>query len=265
MIDKPYRRIIRPFSLSTNVEGVSSEQDPYLQGDPFWEGSTKDHYFDNRDEYAPEYTSLIRAYRIIEKDLIRILDFIEPSNANLSTYSHRLYEILLRACTEFETNCKGILEANEYSKSGYCNISDYCKINASSRLSDYELRIGIWHDDKKTFRPFSDWAEKDKSLSWYQDYNTVKHNRSGQFKLAKLENVLMAISGVLVLLFSQFHFRCFCVYPEFALYQLRAGWYASDHSIFEIKPPQNWTEDEHYNFDWSKLSTESERFGTYGF
>ena len=48
------------------------------------------------------------------RDLNEIFDFVEPSNDNTSVYSHRIYELLLRAATEFESNCKGILKANGY-------------------------------------------------------------------------------------------------------------------------------------------------------
>lgn len=119
MLDKPYRRIIRPFTLSEDGYSVGVLDDSYLMD----------------SDYVPDRVTLIRAYNTIERDLVRLFEYVEPADANLATYSHRVYELLLRACTEFEANCKGILNANAYAKSGNWNIADYYRINSSSRLS----------------------------------------------------------------------------------------------------------------------------------
>ncbi len=250
MIDKPYRRIIRPFTLSTE-NGYSAA------------GTSNDSYLTDGD-YADGRVNLIRAYNTIERDLVRLFEYVEPANANLSTYSHRLYELLLRASTEFETNCTGILGANGYTKAGNWNISDYHKLNGSSRLSDYELRISIWHDGPKLLQPFHEWSAGI-SLTWYQDYNAVKHDRSTQFQLANLENVLLAVSSVFASLFSQFYIQSFRAYPSVGMYQFDDGWFSHENSIFAIKPPQTWTSDQCYNFDWSDLRYKPNRYGVYSF
>lgn len=38
-------------------------------------------------------------YKLIEDDLLSICEFIEPTDANKETYSHRIYELFLRVCT----------------------------------------------------------------------------------------------------------------------------------------------------------------------
>jgi hypothetical protein len=68
--------------------------------------------------YCQERTSLCRAYKMLERDLEHLFEYIEPCDANNSTYSHRTFELMLRASTEFEANCKGILLANGYSSAG---------------------------------------------------------------------------------------------------------------------------------------------------
>lgn len=250
VLNKPYRRIIRPFQSPNNDNYINSTVD-------------KCHIIDN--DYAPERVSLIRAYGILEKDLIRTLEYIEPSDENLSTYSHRLYELLLRASTEFEMNCKGILNANNYNKSKKLNIHDYCKINTSSRLSEYEIEILIWSGSRKIIKPFESWKTTH-SLKWYQDYNSVKHNRNEEFKLANLENVILAISGVFVVLFSQFFLLSFRANGLVGMYDLDdEGWGSHENSIFAIKTPQNWTIDECYDFDWLTLKNQPDKFSTFNF
>jgi len=65
------------------------------------------------------------------------------TDGNQNVYSHRLYEMLLRTCTEFENNCKGILKDNGY-VSQNLNIKDYYKINAASKLNEYEIKLNVW-------------------------------------------------------------------------------------------------------------------------
>src|SRR3990167_10206729 len=71
-------------------------------------------YYPLDSRYASDRTNLVRAYHLLEQDLIRIFEYVEPTDANLQTYSHQLYALLLRACTEFESNARAILQANGY-------------------------------------------------------------------------------------------------------------------------------------------------------
>jgi hypothetical protein len=113
-ITAPYFRICRPF-----IDGS------YL-------GSINDTYI--RDpRYATDRVDLIRGYHLLEKELLRICDFVGPADANVSCYSHQLFALLLRASSEFEANARAILTANGYRKSGNWNVADYYRINAAMR------------------------------------------------------------------------------------------------------------------------------------
>jgi hypothetical protein len=37
---------------------------------------------------------------------IEAVDYVEPADQNLNTYSFRIHELLMRACIEVEANCK---------------------------------------------------------------------------------------------------------------------------------------------------------------
>lgn len=181
-IEQPYYRIIRVLDNDYN-------------------------YLRYTEELVAQNRPLIRAYKILEKDLIELLDYIEPCDDNLTTYSHRIYELFLRACTEFETNSKAILKANGYNKSKY-KINDYFKLNKAMKLSDYIIKVNIWEGEPKLLKPFSNW-KTDHSLEWYQAYNKVKHNRSKNFKYANLENLFLAVASVQIILYSQFSVHSF--------------------------------------------------------
>src|SRR5689334_2470696 len=68
-----------------------------------------DNFYALDSRYCSNRVHLVQAYILLERDLLELFDYVEPADSNLATYSHRLYELLLRACTEVETNATGIL------------------------------------------------------------------------------------------------------------------------------------------------------------
>jgi hypothetical protein len=114
-----------------------------------------------RNQYEPAFILLVG-------DFLRVCEFIEPTDAHLQVYSHRLYEILLRACTEFESLCREILMTRK--------------------------------PEPVSMTPFEQGAPESKGLSWYRGYNAAKHNRNAEFPQANLVNVLTALSAVFIIL-----------------------------------------------------------------
>lgn len=247
---QPYKRIIRPFSLP----------DQYVRG----YNAQTNYMADSR--YAVDRYEIIRAYRILEKDIISLFEYIEPADANLNTYSYRIYELLLRASTEFELNAKKILTANGYTRAGYWNVTDYYKINTATRLDEYRLFINVWANGKKEIRPLLEWSVGH-SLSWYQDYNLVKHNRHDQFAKASLDNLLKAVASVFSIIFAQFHMFIFTQYQPTMVYHSDDDTLelSSENTLFSIILPQTWTEPEMYDFDWNTLSLNPDPFENYTF
>ena len=212
--------------------------------------------------YANDRSMLCRAYKILEADLKKLFEYIEPSDDNIQTYSHKIYELLLRASTEFESNCRRILEANGYNMANRLDITHYYKINQATKLSEYEVYIDIWHPQRKTIRPFAQW-QTNHTLTWYQGYNASKHNRQVNFSEANIDNLIQAMAGVYAILYAQFGVYSFNPYQEINMVEDNTnGSIYSGESVFSIKPP-SWTDDEKYNFDWDDLKNSTnpiERF-----
>ena len=59
--------------------------------------------------YADSPENFVRAFLLIQKDVLELFDYIEPSDTNLASHSHRIHELLLRTCVEIESNCTAIL------------------------------------------------------------------------------------------------------------------------------------------------------------
>ncbi|WP_308638982.1 hypothetical protein [Paenibacillus silvisoli] len=210
--------------------------------------------------YADDRISLCRSFYLILDDLLKLFEYIEPADENLSTYSHRSYELLLRASTEIETNFKRILQANNYQRTGNRNMSDYYKVNVATKLHEYRVEWHNWRNATKIIVPFSEWVSQTyQPLTWYQSYNNVKHDRHQNFNQASLENVIRAVSALFVLLFSQFGKHIF------NRAQATTIDYISDESIglitsvdaqLTIYCPISWSDNEKYDFDWNTIKTQ---------
>lgn len=243
---KPYKRILRPSSVDSDNFG-------------------HDHLVDPR--YCAERSQLVHAYHILESDFKKLFDYIELNENNKTTFSHRIYELILRTCTEFESNCKGILEDNNYTSRGNLNITDYFKINKASKLNEYQVRLNVWSPNPLIIIPFNEWnTDTFTPLSWYQNYNNVKHNRNANFHMASLENLINCMAGLYVLLASQFAHHIFSPYQITEMHSSDENGYISvETSVFSIKLPTSWNESEVKNFDWNILKNDTNPFDNYTF
>ena len=226
-------------------------------------------------EYAVAREHYTRAFKIIQSDLIKCFEYIEPADVNNDTYSFRTHELLMRACMEVEANFKAILKENIFNpvftsgnKSGQprpeksWNINDYKKINKTHRLSSYVVHIPIWSGSLGVIKPFEEWNSGG-SLTWYQAYNKSKHDRHNEFSHANLKNMIAAISGLLVLLSSQFRTESFTPGEGARLGVNVDSYYDTQPALggfFHIEFPDDWPASEKYDFDWSQLKHQSQRF-----
>jgi hypothetical protein len=255
-IDKPYHRIVR---------GLAEHQNAGYSG--------RAYVVDPKYAERPEH--YVRAFLLIQKDLLELFEYIEPADGNLATYSFRIHELLMRTCIEIEANFKAILQENEYNpkdKKGQAiseknwNIRNYQIVDKSHHLSSYKIYIPTWEGEKSTMAPFLSWKSSG-PLTWYQAYNQSKHSRHAEFRKANLENLLNAVAALVVLLSSQFRNQDFTprsdvltTNPE----RPREGEPAIGE-FFYVEYPSDWAEIELYSFDWSKLKTQDERFQKFDF
>ena len=241
-VTKPYYRIYRPA----------------LHRDMF-NNPTKGYDHDELFLPEAERKSMIKAARLIIDDFERLFEYIEPHTSNENVFSHRIYELLLRTCTEVESCCKGILMTNGHAAN---NMEDYKKIEQSSHLSGFIVEYSNWLPSKYVVQPFASWAAGS-SLAWYKAYNDVKHNRCQNFSKASLKNLLDAISGLLCIIHVQI---------GDAVQQLFESniYFSADDDVevsvrsFTIKPCQI-PDTEKYDFVWDHLETDPNRFERFQF
>lgn len=254
-ISKPYKRLWRPLkgysalSLNWTVIGQNQVSLKYLKSDLFVNQQEKQSY--------------LTTAHLIVRDLYELFNYVQPHDNNLNVFSHRIYELLLRTATEFEANCKAILLANGYAGHGNLTINDYFKIAAATKLSDYIVTFGRW-ESTHFFKPFVTWNGTTYSpLSWYQDYNSVKHNRYINFSQANLANLMDAIAGLLCILHAQFGEDmaevCFeqVTEPQNNQQKVETG-------TFVIQAP-NFADAEKYEFIWDDIKSNPNVVNSYSF
>lgn len=220
--------------------------------------------------YAESPEHYVRPFLLIQKDLQNLFEYIEPSDTNVDTYSFRIHELLMRTCIEIEANFKAILKENIYNpidKQGKplpekkWNIHNYRIVNKTHHLSSYKVSIPIWDGTQSSFEPFAKWVTTTE-LPWYQAYNSSKHDRKNAFKEANFSNLLNAVAGLLILLSSQFRTEDFS--PGNTLLAMEGyDYYSSEPALggfFRIEFPDDWREEEKYNFNWAELKKETDRF-----
>lgn len=220
--------------------------------------------------YARSPEHFVRAFLLIQDDLREIFEYVEPSDVGKSAYSYRIHALFMRTCIEIEANFKSIFDENTCTRPAE-NMKAYRKADVSHHLSSYKVMLPIWSPAPLILCPFEPWkalrgvatpAGGAPGIPWYQAYNASKHNRHDQFRNANLENLVSAVAGLLVLITAQFKDQDFS--PGATLISAGGLNYHSMEpaigSFFRIEYPTDWTANEVYDFDWSALMQQPNRF-----
>jgi len=136
-----------------------------------------------------------------------VLLYVEPAINCLDTYSHKLRELLILACTEFECALKN------YNLGNNERTIDYVKILELTNLRKYKIELA-GYSEKFISRPFEKWdvTGPTKTLAWYDAYTQIKHNGLNAFNLATLRNCIEAVAANIIM-FS-IRYSPHCLYNE---------------------------------------------------
>jgi hypothetical protein len=179
----------------------------------------------------PIVTNYKASFDIFLKDLHQVLEFVEPVDANKGTFSHRIYGLLLRVCTDFESLSKDLLVDSGYTKPVEAmNVLDYRSLETTLYLEEVEVDFLSWHPQPLRIIPYANWTVTEPPLSWYKAYNTVKHNRDAQFSAASLGVVIEAGAGLFALIAKVSHFD----WGDFCSWTKDNGKYSFWRSPFEM-------------------------------
>lgn len=101
---------------------------------------------------------------------------------------------------------RGVISANTpgFAASTVLKTSNYVKLLPLLRLNEWSVALD-GYVDYKLISPFADWSASmpTKSLSWYNAYNEVKHDREGNFEKATLEHLIDAMAAIHIIQAAQ--------------------------------------------------------------
>ena len=229
-LPRPLQRVARPF-VGTSANYI---------------GGNIDSSYLTHPDYAPDRNQLVRAQGVLEQDLSRLFDYVEPADRNRHAYSHRIFSQLGRASMEVEALLSSSLRAAGVGK-GRPDMRDYKRLNGPLKLSEYRVRLTIWEGEQKEFFPFESWS-RGESPKWWDNYNQSKHDRLEKFDKATLLAATHATGAALVCLFSQLAGLAMdCSSDAFSCYLTTGDDWIVGNSLFALKPP-SWLETEKYGF-----------------
>lgn len=136
--------------------------------------------------------------------LKEIFSVVSPELNNLSTYGHKIRNLLVIACTEVESQWKGILRENNY-QGQRLTTHDYIKLLPDLRLNEYKVKLPMYQK-LALFSPFDNWnlTSPTQTLDWYHAYNAVKHDRESNFDQAQLKHIINAVIACAILFKAQY-------------------------------------------------------------
>jgi len=189
---------------------------------------------DARMVYQTKFVQSTVAASSLFSYLIDIFRNVEPASENLTTFGHKIRELLILVCTEVEAGWRAVLEANTTARKKSYRTDDYFRIKEPLRLGEWSVALKDY-PNLGEFSPFSEWSKAcpTKSLTWYDSYNAVKHDRETNFSRANLADLLSAMAALHIIqaaqwgpeLFDRFygdHFSPFFVtkWPKFSASEL---------------------------------------------
>ncbi|AOS39377.1 hypothetical protein A0U95_11555 [Pseudomonas brassicacearum] len=252
-ITKPYRRTCRQFT-----DGSYSEGGRWM-------------YLLHK-RYATDPRHYVRAFLLLQEDVLNLFAYVEPSDKNIETYSHRIQQLLMIACVEVEANLTAIFLDNEYAAAqGNLTMQQYRLIDFSHRLSSYEIRVPTWQGSMGVRKPFHGWS-RGAPLPWYQAYNKSKHNRHENFKLATFDALIDAFCGLSALLAAQFHDEDYS--PGGKTLGLEGACYTYDGDdgmepaiggLLRVSFPSDWPQEQRYEFNWEQISASEDPFQNFDY
>lgn len=194
--------------------------------------------------------SLVQLQTLIDSTK-RIFRTIYPCEDNMNAFGFDIRNILILACTEFETQIAGVLKANDIQPQGSFYITkDYFKLKNIMKLGDYEVKFSLYPDITSS-KPFLYWSAESptQSLEWYANYNAVKHDRDANFNKGRIKDLVNSLSACYIILLAQ--------YGELPSIN------ESLQDFFTLKSRPSWDKSEIYiepkrNDDWERVNFRSE-------
>jgi hypothetical protein len=135
---------------------------------------------------------MIRMYDMLERDTYDLGTTIHFDKRNLDTFGMRIYNLLFLSCNLFEIAAKEIAGINT-------RMNNWKKEPKIRKFSNVEMTLVQMNYKFKPLEALGEANEKDRNLTWWQGYTSVKHDIT-LIHNASLRNLIHALAsaGLLV-------------------------------------------------------------------
>jgi hypothetical protein len=147
-----------------------------------------------------------QALRVLLEKLDDLFLYVEPDTISFNTYSHKIRELLILACTEVENFWSFYMHLSGTRPIGRnYSTQDYVKLLDKLFLKEFQCSLRSYVS-LPAIKPFENWntTNPTTSLVWYDAYNKTKHNRASHFTSATLSNALSAVIANIILYIVRF-------------------------------------------------------------
>ena len=163
-----------------------------------------------------KYYNMVRMYNILESDTNDLGSTIHFDERNLDTFGIRVYNLFFMSCNLFELVAKEMAEETvegivkkkieekgmketRARKETRNDMNVWKKVRVICQFSDHEITFIPMSYKFKPLGALGEVDENDRKLTWWQDYNSVKHDLT-QIDKATLRNLIYALcsAGLLV-------------------------------------------------------------------
>ena len=140
-----------------------------------------------------KHYNMLRTYNILESDTNDLGSTIHFDKRNLDTFGIRVYNLFFMSCNLFE------LVAKEIAGDSESDMGTWKKKTLICKYSKVELTFLPMGYKFKQLEALGEVDVNKRNLTWWQDYNSVKHNLT-LIQKATLQNLIYALgsAGLLV-------------------------------------------------------------------
>lgn len=132
--------------------------------------------------------------RLLERDLERCFQFVEPSDAHSAVYSDEFARIIILACVEIENALRGFV-ACAGGPTGQKNLGDFHGVVTGKfpKFCSMEMLVAR---TERVIKPWEHWQQDQAPDWWKLGYNKLKHDRLGNPTAATLERAIFSVAAL---------------------------------------------------------------------
>ena len=180
----------------------------------------------------------------LEKRFKKISNYVEVDERNSQTFSTEILLTFLATCSEFEVVSKELCEIifpgfkGKYPKANIDNLVDII-IEHCPDIPSRTIELEFF---EKSLEPLKGW-QRGKHPTWWKAYNKIKHDRSLNYHLANLENLMLSLSA-LSLINHFFIWKTTCPKKTISAASLYVGTLPSYFRIKNVQYEGPWSADD---------------------